>query len=227
MTVATVVLFATAVLPVAAFATTISLDPADATVHDILSIGAGFDMTTLFLTATFRGGTFDPNPNNFGFAFLLDTDLNVSTGNLFVDPGTGRQLGPEFFVQYHRADHPPGTALVDFTGPGGEVITGIVPVLFGTDTLAIAVPLSLIGNSNGVVNFGLEVGIPLFPGAPVVAFTVTDFAFSTEPSTPVPAAVPEPGNLTMLSVGILTLLVGYRYLLRGCAPSGIRRGSVK
>ena len=84
------VLAGTALVPATAVATTISLDPVDATIHDILSVSAGFDSSYLYLNATFRTGTLDPS--NLGFVFLLDTDRNVSTGHVGQDPSTGRQL---------------------------------------------------------------------------------------------------------------------------------------
>jgi hypothetical protein len=211
MTIAAAVLVVIFLVPVTGFATTISLDPADATVHDILSISAGFDTTTLFLTATFRTSTFDPNPNNFGFVFLLDTDLNVSTGHNFQDPSTGRELGADFTVEFHRAIDPSGIAIVEEapTGVAG-ILRGTVPVVFGTDSFALAVPLSLIGNGNGVTNFGLQVGTPFFLDPSAITFTTTDFAYSLESSTPVPASVPEPGNFMFLSTGLLSLLLACR-----------------
>jgi len=143
--------------------------------------------------------------------FLLDTDRNASTGHLFQDPSNGRELGADFTVEYHRAIDPPEVAIVEEapTG-GGGILRGTVPVAFGVDSLALAVPLSLIGNGNAVTNFGLQVGTPFFLDPSVITFTNTDWAYSPEPSTPVPASVPEPGNLILLSIGILSLLVAHR-----------------
>ena len=199
------VLAGTLLAAATAAATTISLDPVDATIHDILSVSAGFDSTYLYLSALFREGTFDPN--NLGFVFLLDTDRSVSTGHLFLDPSTNRELGADFTVEYHRASDPPLIALIEQVPTGlGGVEVGTVPVVFGTDSVAVAVPLALVGN--GATNFGLQVGTPLPSPPTAITFLNTDAAYSLDPATLISSAVPEPATRASLLIGITALALG-------------------
>jgi PEP-CTERM motif-containing protein len=178
--------------PVSTFATTILLDPADAAIQDILSVSGSFHATTLYLSATFRSGTFVPG--NLGFLFGLDTDLNPLTG---VQPPATFPLGSDFNVfGLASGGNPPSVASVIRIGVGFQ---GTVPVVFGTDAFSLAIPLALLGNDDGVANFGLAVGTPNSPSG----FLLTDQTSGplSGPTTAVP--IPEPGTLTLLSVGLL------------------------
>ena len=189
-------------------ATTILVDPADTTIHDILTVSGGFDDRTLFLSATFRAGTFDPDPNRFAFAFMLDTDLNPGTGETSL-------YGAEFVVEFHHGGFPAGAAIVVSAGrTGGGIVLGTVPVSFSTDALALGVPLSLLANDDGMLNFGLWVGAPQFPGGPV-AFSATDVVAAGGPTTRV-QTVPEPGSLPFLSGGVAGLVVLRRLITSQC-----------
>ena len=176
--------------PVPTFATTILLDPADAAIQDILSISGGFDSATLFLSATFRPGTFAPG--NLGFLFGLDTDLNAATG---VQPPASFPLGSDFNVfGLASGGNPPSTASVIRIGVGFQ---GTVPVVLGIDAFSLAIPLAMLGNDDGVANFGLAVGTPNSPSS----FLLTD---STELLRGPTTAVPEPATVILLGIGLLS-----------------------
>lgn len=192
--------------PYSAVATTILVDPPDAGTHDILSISGGFDATTLFLSATFRPGTF--NPADLGFIFGLDTDLDVATGT--QGPPAFFPLGADFTVSFFPSNTPFGNARVNSS------LGGLVPVTYSADAFSLSVPLALLGNDDGVANFGLSVGVPNVSGS---AFVPTDLTIPGPVGTAGPLAgptspvsnltpIPEPGTLVLVASGLLGLL-GY------------------
>ena len=133
-------------LPLVAGATTVIADAVgDANGHaDVVGIAGGYDATNLYLSAKFATGTLDPK--SVAFFFALDVDQDLSTGNQPpVFP-----YGSDYAVSYNSLV---GTL-------NARIGKNFVPIQFDSDSLKIAVPLSFLGNDDGLMNFGFIVGVP-------------------------------------------------------------------
>jgi hypothetical protein len=125
-------------------------DPSgDASGHaHAVSISGRLASGNLFLTATFSNGSL--NPTNLGFIFGFDTDQNPNTG---VQPPASFPLGADYSTYFNSAADP-NNAMTSGACPIS------VPVTFGSNTLSLSIPLSALGNDDGIMGFGLIVGVP-------------------------------------------------------------------
>jgi hypothetical protein len=110
-----------------------------ATSPDLVRATADVSAGSITFTARVAPGTFAQATTRF--TILLNTDQNVATGT-----GT---LGIEYFVQMggilaNRAD---------IVRSDGDVVVGSVPVSFVANGIDAIVPLALIGNDDGRLNF--------------------------------------------------------------------------
>lgn len=122
-------------------------------------------------------------PNSVVGYLDLDTDQNPATG---VNAWAGQPTvipGVEYIVDLFSEATSPGNADVLDTSTGFP--TGSAGITFGADYFDLTIPTSLIGNSNGLLNWGLIVGTYREP---------TDTATGTI-NPPVVGAVPEPASL--------------------------------
>lgn len=113
------------------------------------------------------------DPNNltlkqFGGYIDIDTDQNVNTGTYAWGDYFGEAppwpnpsqrlsgLGVEYYVDlYSEAYH---AGMVDvYDGPGATIF-GQALIVYGPDWADITVPLSLLGNDDGLVNYDVVVG---------------------------------------------------------------------
>ena len=106
---------------------------------DLVRATADVSAGDITFTARVAPGTFAQATTRF--TILLNTDQNVATGT-----GT---LGIEYFVQMggilaNRAD---------IVRSDGDVVVGSVPVSFVANGIDAIVPLALIGNDDGRLNF--------------------------------------------------------------------------
>lgn len=168
---------------------------------DISAIDAIFTKTDItfeisFFTPISPASAFAPNSVS-GF-IDIDADRDENTGvesaqTVFgLPPSSG--LGIEFLVNLVSERFSPG--FVDIVKPfspfPGEVV-GSVPILFTSTSLSVTIPLELLDNDDGLVNYGTVVGT--FSEA-------TDEA----PNAPVATSrsVPEPSTfMGLLGFGLL------------------------
>ncbi len=171
---------------------------------DISSIDAVFTATDIKFTIMFA------TPISAPSAFLLDsvvgyididTDQDATTGvqsNQSINglpPSSG--LGLEYFIDLFSESFQPG--FVDVVDDNFNLV-GVAPIVYSPMSLMTTVPLSLLGNDDGLVNYGVVVGPFDEPtdeaadsGVPAV-------------SSPAPGAViPEPltAALSLMGLGVL------------------------
>jgi PEP-CTERM motif-containing protein len=187
--------------------------------HEITGVSATFNTSSLTFTVDFAGAVFAPSANNersvFGF-IDIDSDRNPATGaapwvNVLGPTGAPAvSLGDEYWLDLFSEEVQPGR--VDVVNQMSEVV-GTAPITYGTNLLSVTVPLSLLGNSNGLVNYGLISGT---------------FAEATDraPNGSVPltsTAVPEPASCSIVLLALGLLAFGTRRPLLLGPKIGIRK----
>jgi hypothetical protein len=138
-------------------------NPSDPFRNDIISTSAIFDRESLTFTVTFAEKIFSPwsgDPRLLRGFIEIDTDQNPATGWL---PAVGTMGPPDMNLgvdfQINLSSEASHRGFVDITTrqPGDDLITGTVPILFASTSFSITVPLAMIGNDNGLVNYGVGV----------------------------------------------------------------------
>jgi hypothetical protein len=158
---------------------TIISDPVGDTRHaDIVSVSAGCTRSNFCLAVAFATGTL--NPTNLAFFCYLDTDRNTNT-SISIPRGT------DVYLKFNSVVSTTQAAIIGAAGTLGNV-----PVTFGSNSLRLAAPLLVLGNTNGVMNFAFGAGYPT--GTNVI--TIADF---------VPGGVWPPGSLVGPTTPILEL----------------------
>jgi hypothetical protein len=193
--------------------------------HDITSVSASANGTTLTFTVSFAGPISAPSSSaaNSVVAFIdLDTDQNAATGgtgsfggpvvggnseiNFLIGiplvPGPTVLLGDEYYVDLLFEQNHPG--LADIVRTSDNTSVGTIPIAYAASAFTVAIPLSSIGNDNGLVNFAVVVGTINDP---------TDRAPGGDQplaSTIEQSVIPEPASLTIWSLAALTLGLAHR-----------------
>ena len=140
-------------------------------IHGTLDVGGG----NLTVTVQFAPGTLSPSTV---VTILLDTDQNPATG--YNDSGYGIDYGVSLYASteaFIQKANPPSCA------SGGNCYTpvGTASVSLGKDTMATTIPLSMLGNADGRLNYRV------FAGAPANSTITTDvMPDMTLPSARVP-----------------------------------------
>jgi hypothetical protein len=137
--------------------------PASSSGPDIISTGARFDGGSLTFTVSFAEEVFPASFRNarsvIGF-IDIDTDQNPATGATpIVDRSSlpRMNLGVEFQIDLVSESSHPG--FVDVRSRVGGVAVGRVPILFTDNSFRVTVPLALLGDDNGLVNYGVAMGV--------------------------------------------------------------------
>jgi hypothetical protein len=120
-------------------------------IHGTLDVGGG----NLTVTFQFAPGTLS-RPSTV-VTILLDTDQNPATG--FNDTGYGIDYGVSLYASteaFIQKANPSSCA------SGGNCYTpvGAASIRLGTDTMATTIPLSMLGNADGRLNYRVFAGAP-------------------------------------------------------------------
>jgi hypothetical protein len=164
---------------------------------DITSINATFSGSNITFFVSFAGGIAPPSalaPNSVVGFIDIDTDQNTATGDVpFINvfsPGPPIALGQDFFVDLGSEFLHPGSVDIFRTLP--DTVVGAAPIVFTSTSFSVTVPLALLGNDDGLLNYGAVIGTFLEP---------TDRAPNgTLPATSQP--IPEPATLLLLGTGL-------------------------
>lgn len=144
-------------------------DPSSPLQNDIISSRATFDRGSLTFTVTFADKVFplssDNNRRLTGF-IEIDTDQNPATGHRsnvhmagppYLSPYLN--LGVDYRVNLYSELRHPGFVEIDTDVSFDEIVTGTVPILFTDSSFTITIPLVTLGGDNGLVNYGIAVGV--------------------------------------------------------------------
>lgn len=198
-------IYATAatLLPVSLMAQLVVLDPTGDSSgnHDLTSFSGGFDAGNIFLGATFSPGTLDQA--TISFLFGLDTDLNAETG---VGEPFNFPAGAEFQIFFNSLYSSSQARVFD----SALHLVGTVPISFTPDSFGLALPLSMIGNEDGIANFGIAVGITDGPDRQVIFDVGPDNAGIDRLLAGPTVLVPEPSTFVLLAVASLGLTMAVR-----------------
>lgn len=122
---------------------------------DLVSASATVVGTNLKLSVRFAPGTF--NSSTSLTQFVLDTDQNPSTGSPGSDSGGVNDrgiIGADYLVEMGSAFRGNQAAILQYAGTPNVFNTiGFVTVSFFPDGMDVMVPLSLLGNDDGNLNF--------------------------------------------------------------------------
>ena len=164
--------------------------------HDIDTVNVHFDSSNLFFEVLFLTPISAPSTGNADAVIgviELDTDQLVTTGipaiqNMFSPEfGNINGVGTDFLLLLDDSMSPGQGSLLDsgeFLDPISSLIS-FVPLVYGPNSISGQLPLSDLGNDDGLVNFTTIVGTNFQP---------TDASEGVTTST----AVPEPSNGLLL-----------------------------
>jgi hypothetical protein len=144
----------------------------------------------------------------------IDTDQNSATGTFawgdyfgeappWPDPTTRRSgLGDEYYIDlYSEADH---AGTVDIYDGPGTTLQGTAPVLYGPDWFRIIVPLALLGNDDGLLNYDVVVG----DGTGLTDQAV-DYQVVQGGGSPAASVISEPPGAALFGLGLALAGIGF------------------
>ena len=174
--------------------------------YDITSIDAVFSLTSISFTINLSGAPLAPSSAPLaGLSGFIDIDIdlaptgagsNVSAaGNQF--PGFGSSgLGIEYYVDlFSEAQH---AGFVDVKDPINVLNITTAPITYGPSSVTVIVPLSNLGNDDGLVNYAVLVGDSAAPTDQAVDAGIIQAGGSPAQSSP----VPEPSTGLLLTLGL-------------------------
>ena len=137
---------------------------------DLVSGSVAIAGTNLMLSVRFAPGTF--NAATTVAQFALDTDQQPTTGHQGSDSGCVNDngiIGIEYVVDMGSTAYGSGASVRAFVGPncnlfGSGTQTAPGTVTYSTDGLDAVIPLNLLGNDDGLLNFKVVASRYLGPG---------------------------------------------------------------
>jgi hypothetical protein len=132
--------------------------------YDISPIDATFDSTTLTFTIGLTSTPIAPSANQLtGLSGFIDIDVDSNPGtgataNIDTIGGSfgSTGLSIEYYLDLFTEQASPG--FVTLKDPINVMNTSQVPITYGASSATIAVPLSSLGNDDGLVNYAVGVG---------------------------------------------------------------------
>ncbi len=113
----------------------------------------------------------------------INTTLNASLAQLLAAPAFGGTLDPtkvQYFVDLQSEAGDAG--FVDLVSASNSQTAATLPITYGANSFSVSVPLGDLGNSNGLVEFGVNVG------------TISELTDQLAGSTAT-GSIPEPSSL--------------------------------
>lgn len=192
-------------------------------IYDLTSINAVVEGSSLVFGATFASSNTiiapsTNDPNMLGGYIDIDADQNPLTGyqswsdylagtgmiapGVYL-PGTPTSpsgLGIEYYVDlYSEINH---AGMVEIWDGSGMNMLGLAPILYGSDSFKITVPLILLGGDDGLVNYDVLVGNEYGP---------TDIAQNPDliaaGALPAASVIPEPSSVALF--GLILVGIGF------------------
>jgi len=184
------------------------VDPADNGTLDLRAITATTDGATLTLDVRYGTG-FDPTRSRGSFS--LDIDQDVLTGHPGIDSGGTREtqaVGVDYIVRFNADFNATGQNTATVFQYAGSLnsfnFVGTVAVTRFADGYAAAVPLSMLGNDDGLLNLKVTSSV-----------AITEFSFTgildvasdegLAPITITPAGVVEQQSVTKATTNYWSL----------------------
>ena len=121
---------------------------------DILSIDVEFDAKYLYMTCNFNSEIFPPdskNPSAFFGYIDLDVDQNPATGTTALSDyySGSSEIGMDYYLEFLPGSTPGSIMLKD----SNAKLIGMVPVVFNEKSFVVTIPLNLLGNDDGYINY--------------------------------------------------------------------------
>ena len=183
----------------AMFLSAILTDPTGdaSTGPDFVSAAVTKGFGELRLIARFAPGTFSAATTLVDWA--LDTDRNTATGFAGITSGhsDADKIGAEFFVEAHGSDFGSTVRIRRWNGTSLVDVPNSLVAFYPLNAVDVNMPLSLLGNDDGALNFKATVVTELSPttttgifdfisdlgaDAGVLAFPLARYACSLEPT---------------------------------------------
>ena len=121
---------------------------------DILSINVESDSQYLYMTCTFASPVFETDTGNsfdlFGY-IDLDVDQDSTTGTTALSDfyNGSSEIGMDYYLEL-MPDAQPG--LIALKDSNGKLIDDI-PIVFNDNSFIVTIPLSVLGNDDGFINY--------------------------------------------------------------------------
>lgn len=155
------------------------------------------------LSVTFADGT---SLSDILAVFVLDTDQNPATGFPGVDAANNDSalIGSDFQVWIYGSAFQGAADVFDSL----VNLVGTVPVNYLGTTSTATVPLSMLGDDDGSMNFKIITAQQLSE-SPLITTTIRDYMPDLG-IAPGAVSIPEPGTLALLGIGLFGLARRWR-----------------
>lgn len=182
--------------------------------YDITQIDATFTTTHITFTISLTNAPVAPSVNQqMGLSGFVDIDVdqisvtgassNISTLSF---PFGSSGLGIEYYLDLFSENANAG--FVNVRDPLMAIVVGTAPITYGASSAAIVVPLSLLGNDDGLVNYAVVVGD--FGAQTDQAVDAGIIQAGGAPASSSFAATPEPPGLALLAYALWVLALWRR-----------------